>query len=440
MLSLQRKILSRLVSVVLLLLVTIFLACHNHAVEPHPLQPGQGSNVELPVRFVWSSIAGADSFVLEADTSDAFVQPLIDTTWADTEITVLRGMPPGRWYWRVAACDRSGGSLQFSSTVSFKVTGWSYPKRLAATVTVSSRPSGLAVTPDGREVWVGCLDSTDRSLYVVSSSDLTVTHRVASEGFNHAKLVFDPSGSHAYCCATVTPEEYSEVEEFSTSTYERTDSYCVSCGGGCHSWPAGYGICASYGGDFVLAVDASEGIVCMFATGSGGRDAQWDVDGPFDVALDRRYARAYVTCLTSQLVELDANTLDSVNALDIGARVGLVLTAADGRYAYVGHVSPAGFSVVDLSDLSLVRTVKVPGESLGTAPFALAVSPDQQYLFLGTADSSYVLVVDISEPERARFVDHFRLPGTGVRSIAFAPDGFRAYATVEPTGIVVLEK
>ncbi len=174
--------------------------------------------------------------------------------------------------------------------------------------------------------------------------------------------------------------------------------------------------------------------------GSGGRDAEWDVAGPCDVALDRRFARAYVTCQTSQLMELDVNTLDSINALDIGARVGLVLTAADGRYAYVGHVSPAGFSVVDLDDFTLVRTVEVPDESLGTTPFALAVSPDEHYLFLGDAESGYVHVADISAPERAHFVDHFRLDGAGIRSIAFAPNGSRAYLSVEPVGIVVLEK
>ncbi|MGE0452965.1 MAG: FecR domain-containing protein [Vicinamibacteria bacterium] len=94
---------------------------------PALLAPAHQSEISYadPARsttlLVWRPVPGAASYRLMLDYSASFSRPLVDQDVRDTS-QELRGLEEGKYYWRVAAVDRSGNEGPFSDFARFGVT------------------------------------------------------------------------------------------------------------------------------------------------------------------------------------------------------------------------------------------------------------------------------------------------------------------------------
>lgn len=417
-------------------------SCESVPLSPRPLAPGQGSRVELPAKFSWTVCDDADSYRVQLHTEPDFYAPLLDTTVRYAHLLLGADLPSGRYVWRVSQYTSSGRESEFSVANSFTITGWAYPRRLVTTVPVGPRPACLGLRPDGREVWVGSSDTADRNLYVVSSDSLVVTHRVATHGYEHGEIVFDRDGARAFTAMRIGFGDPAggEIEAFSTADYVYVDNFYRSCGAGCHRWPWGYGICTDPTKEYIYAVDGEDGEVDRYCIVRSEYEELGDPVGAIDVAADPYRAAIYACGPNGQFVVHEANELEITAIVSTGARLGPLVLTNGGRYAFIGYKRPAGFLAMDLVTLEVAVRKDLPTDFAWAWPFALTLTPDERFLFLCDRESSFVHIADVSDPLRPRFVEHLQLDGQRVNGVAITPDGARAYLSVEPTGVVVLER
>jgi hypothetical protein len=96
---------------------------------PVLLSPGRGSlfryqNKPPHLRFQWSEITGASSYILEASETPDFINPRLRTQTASVFlIDSNSSLGPGTWYWRVMPVFPSvyEGSSAFSPASSFRI-------------------------------------------------------------------------------------------------------------------------------------------------------------------------------------------------------------------------------------------------------------------------------------------------------------------------------
>jgi serine/threonine protein kinase len=113
---------------------------------PVPLAPrGQGEfSYGDPARTAtavsWKPVAGATSYHLMLAREPAFSPSLVDREVRDTTLH-LKGLAPGKYYWRVAAVGPDDHEGSFSPAMDFTIT------RLAASARMPTGPRGGEVTP-----------------------------------------------------------------------------------------------------------------------------------------------------------------------------------------------------------------------------------------------------------------------------------------------------
>ena len=94
---------------------------------PALLAPSHQAEITYPdptrasTLLVWRSVAGATGYHVMLDYSAYFNRPLVDSKHIDTSVEV-RGLDPGKYYWRVAAVDKEGVEGAFSDFARFTVS------------------------------------------------------------------------------------------------------------------------------------------------------------------------------------------------------------------------------------------------------------------------------------------------------------------------------
>ena len=95
---------------------------------PVLLAPPYDAEISYPVPsqattlLAWKDVAAAAGYQFQIDYSIHFNRPIVDRRgWKVTSIE-LRGLDPGKYYWRVAAQDKDGNSGDFSAAARFAVT------------------------------------------------------------------------------------------------------------------------------------------------------------------------------------------------------------------------------------------------------------------------------------------------------------------------------
>jgi len=95
---------------------------------PVLLAPPYDAEISYPVPsqattlLAWKDVAAAAGYHFQIDYSLHFNRPIVDRRgWKATSIE-LRGLDPGKYYWRVAAIDKDGSSGDFAAFARFAVT------------------------------------------------------------------------------------------------------------------------------------------------------------------------------------------------------------------------------------------------------------------------------------------------------------------------------
>jgi FecR protein/Glucodextranase, domain B len=94
---------------------------------PALLAPSHTAEITYPdptrasTLLVWRAVTGATAYHVMLDYSAYFNRPTVDHKLAETSVEV-RGLDPGKYYWRVAAVDKDGVEGAFSDFARFTVS------------------------------------------------------------------------------------------------------------------------------------------------------------------------------------------------------------------------------------------------------------------------------------------------------------------------------
>ncbi len=321
--------------------------------------------------------------------------------------------------------------------------------RVLATVTVGSEPSGLAVSPDGSQVWV--VDTTQSPSSTQSSPGLglgsgsgsvsvvaTATDKVLGTipvGTGPIDVAFSPDGRSAYVTnnGAISPGSVSVID---TATLEvvgtLTPAAYPSAGpagsaafpsaGSAGSNPTSVAVTPDGKEVWVSAVDDLAGssttpdTVSVFDTATGDQRATIPVgSGPFFMALSHDGRDAYVADkLSCDVREIDTSTLRVVATVDWpssrGCPYGLA-TSRDDNVVYTvtgsdltfneGHAGNA-FGSVDFA----TGQAHVAGD-VGQDPVTVALSPDAATAYVVDAGRP---VIDLVDPADGSIKATFTIP------------------------------
>ena len=286
-----------------------------------------------------------------------------------------------------------------------------------ADVAVGATPSGLALSPDGSQVWVVDTglspSSSSASVTVVSTATDTVVGTVTTNDFGPIDVAFSPYGRWAYVTdnGILGPGSVSVVDT-STLTVVGTLSPSVPASSGTPPWnptsvavtPDGSEVWISEVSDNDgLTATTTAGVVDVFDATTSTQMATIPVGGdPYFMVLSHDGRDAYVADKGScDIKEIDTTTFEVVATvawpLSPGCPFGLAAGPADNVvYAVTGNDQTfdeehAGnsFGSVDFA----ASTVTVSGR-VGFDPVTLALSPDGATAYVVDADRPSIDLVD----------------------------------------------
>jgi|GEM_PF-2272024 len=176
--------------------------------------------------------------------------------------------------------------------------------------------------------------------------------------------------------------------------------------------------------DRLFVTDTQNGQLVVLDAYNGERLGAVDVGSyPTEVRYDRRLDRLYVL-IANGVVAVDQGTLTIVNRWSapaaLGTNAGMALAEERGRL-YISQPAAGGVTSLDAATLTPIQAF-----SVGTAPAALALTPDAQSLFVFDQASGALWMIDLSNNNRAtRLLDR----GDSRRSgwLALSEDGQTIY-------------
>ena len=254
---------------------------------------------------------------------------------------------------------------------------------VVAVVPVGMFTAGVAITPDGSRAYVANEASNSVSVIDTSSNSVVATVPVLQP----QAVAITPDGSRAYV----------------------TDGFVP----------------------IVSAIDTSTNtVVAVVPVGTSASGVAITPDG----------SRAYVTHGFSNsvsVIDTSSNTVvDTSTGFD--GPSGLAITL-DGSRAYVTNVFSNSVSVIDTSSNTVVDTLTGFDE-----PFAVAITPDGSRAYVMNFASEVVSVIDIpSNTLVATIMVGSPVPPTNgiplAGTVAFTPDGTRAYVITAPGDVSVID-
>lgn len=126
---------------------------------------------------------------------------------------------------------------------------------------------------------------------------------------------------------------------------------------------------------------------------------------------------------------LDGRDLSVLKTVPVGIHPTALRYGPDGRLYVACASSNAVYVLRGGEVVERVRTSLDPRDPLGSAPLALALSPDGGTLYVANADNNDVAVVDVRDPHESR-VAGFIPTGRYPSALAVSPDGRRLYVGV----------
>jgi phospholipase C len=211
-------------------------------------------------------------------------------------------------------------------------------------------PQGLAVSPDGKQVWVAdtgpqTAEEGSSQVSIIGASTNSVVGSIPVRGAAQ-QIAFAPDGSVAY-------------------------------------------VTTSQG---LAVIDVSSGTVSDFVTG---------LQNPRGVAVSPDGNNVYVTDAGSNSVSvIDPLDYRVIGTIPVGELPWQVVFSPDGKSAYVSNPDSNSISVIDVSTRTVGSTFDVPGD-----PEALAVTPDGSELWVGEGASGSLEVLNAPTGDQVGTID-----------------------------------
>jgi len=236
------------------------------------------------------------------------------------------------------------------------------------TITVGGSPLGVAITPNGLYAYVTHGGGT---VSVINTATNTVVNTI-SVGSSPWAVAITPNGLYAYVANAAS----NTISVIDTSTNTVVDTISV----GSNSFdikitPDGkYAYLPYYGGNSVLVVDtATNTVVDTITVGTQ----------PYNIAITPNGLYAYVTNLGSSNVSvINTATNTVVNTISVGASPWGIAITPNGLYAYVTNLGSSNVSVINTATNTVVDTIPVVGKA-----FIVASTP---YFYTATGIAPYL--------------------------------------------------
>jgi YVTN family beta-propeller protein len=282
--------------------------------------------------------------------------------------------------------------------------------------TVGNFPTGSALTPDGRFLWVADCGHGSNDVRVMDVSSGQVVQTLPLPGC-YGGIAFTPDGRHAYVSGNPRGSSPTEgptlgdkgdvvhifaVDPTSGQGVEQTPLQLAETNGGSgrvNSLPPVTGVGTAYPEGLAVSPDGKTLVVALNAADSA--------------------------------VVVNLETL-AQNVVSVGRYPNGVAFDHHGR-AYVSNEYDGTVSVIDTSSHSVVSTIGGLGGALGdlaSHPEGMTVDPVRDRLYVAVANRDLVAVIDTTSDSVVQLVSVGRPQGigTGPVKLAVTPDGRTLYA------------
>jgi YVTN family beta-propeller protein len=251
------------------------------------------------------------------------------------------------------------------------------PPFVTATVPVGTLPVGVAVTPDGKHVYVTNAFSNNVSVIRTAANMVVATVPVGTFPFG---VAVTPDGTHAY----VTNSNSNTVSVIATATKTVVATVPVGTNPG--------GVAVTPDGTHAYVANSNSNTVSVIRTATNTVVATVPVGTfPFGVAVTPNGKHAYVTTSQSNTVSVIRTASNTVVAtIPVGSAPFRVAVTPDGKHVYVTENSIDGddVSVIDTATNTVVAVVPLSG-----SPSGVAVTPDGAHVYVAKLFSNKVAVI-----------------------------------------------
>jgi YVTN family beta-propeller protein len=273
-------------------------------------------------------------------------------------------------------------------------------QEVIATVSLGKRPRGMVASPDGNLIYVA-LSGSPYSPPGVDESTLPPPDKNADgigvfDTRQNKVTRFIPGGSNPEQLAVSADGRTIYIANKDASSVSLID---LASGKTVTTVPVGEepeGVTSSPDGRFVYVTTEDEGKVTQIDTVTSKAIKQIKAcNRPRTLIVSRDSARAVVGCeADGNLLVLDAVRLEPLETIRLGKQflpMGMVLTR-DGKTLYVATGRAGKAIAID------VATNKIRGSFAtgGTRPWGIALSPDEKFVYTANGPSNDVSVVDVA--------------------------------------------
>ena len=314
----------------------------------------------------------------------------------------------------------------------FSVDVTSPDLRPGASVPVASAPQGIAISPDGRKLYVAnqgsvSMISTVTNKVLVPSNSYPRTAPAVAQG-----IVASPDGKRVYVGAGTSGVVAMDAALIQPISTESITGFTV--GGTTQIGPQALAVSPD-GARLYVADNLADGVV-RIVTLDNRQFVSSSAFGaglvPVGVAASPDGARVYVAVVDPKRVDSDfIAVLDprtgvaspSKIVIALGAAPTSIAFAPDGRTAYVANRGANTVSVIDTATSAVTASI-----SGLRAPTGIAVSPDGATVWVANSGDDTVATIDAAS--RTTSAASIVVPGvtvSGPTGIAISPDGSHAY-------------
>jgi YVTN family beta-propeller protein len=260
------------------------------------------------------------------------------------------------------------------------------------TIPVGSGPYGVAVTPDGKYVYVAYHDSFPANVSVIDTATNTVVATIGA-GSHPFGVAISPDGKTAY----VANESDNSVSVINTATYAVATIPPVA---GLSPFGNPIGVAVTPDGKYVYVTNdvSTSSNVSVIDTATNTVVATVPVgSGPVGIAIAPDGKYAYVANSVSDnisVINTATNTVVATVALGAGNTPFWLAITPDGKLAYVTIPNSSIVSVIDTASNTVVATVGVGVAPIVSSPHGVAITPDGKHAYVAAGNPSTVSVID----------------------------------------------
>lgn len=258
--------------------------------------------------------------------------------------------------------------------------------RVMATIPVTSNPTDLAISPNGKYVIVTgtVVRPTEPSVVVIDAASDNVMARVKVEGFSNG-VAFGPDGRFAYITtgdlgvAVLDTKTFRIIKTFpafggySMITVNKSGTYLVA--------DSGFGS----GPNILSVIDIHTGRVHAWLDHANYSPTGLGIDPDGSEIYETFSGGATVTDMGVWVVSCKTDKL--VRTIPIKDGADGIAFSPNGRWAFVSDADGKGLSVINVRTNAVVGTIPITLPLPGPTPGLLAVDPRGDYIY--TANSFF---------------------------------------------------